>query len=156
MAQAHVFEGRIVWTGRAAESDGKLRLERACRLEFDGKRTLEGSSPAVFNGDDSRHNPETLMVSSLMACHLMTYLAVCERAGIAIATYEDHGSGTLALKDGKVRMIEVVLRPQVTITDPTQLQRATELHVKAHENCFMSNSVAFTVRVQPEVTAAAQ
>jgi organic hydroperoxide reductase OsmC/OhrA len=46
-----------------------------------------------------------------------------------------------------------VLRPQVKIADASQLERATALHAKAHANCFMSNSVNFEVRIEPEVTA---
>ena len=104
-------------------------------------------------GDESRHNPETLMVASLMACHHLTYLAVCERSGIGIVAYADHGTGKLAMRDGKMRMVEVVLRPQVRVADPAQVERAIALHAKAHANCFMSASVNFDVRVEPTVTA---
>ncbi len=157
MSQQHLFEGRLAWTGSASTAaDGKLKLARAFRLDFDGKAVVEGSSPSVFNGDDSKHNPETLMVASLMSCHHLTYVALAERAGINIATYHDHATGTLAIKDGKMRMVQVVLRPQVTITDAAQLERATTLHGKAHEHCFMSNSVNFEVVVQPDVKLAAQ
>lgn len=153
MSHEHLFEGDLHWTGQATRADGKLKLERSFTIEFPGKAPLAGSSPAVFNGDESRHNPETLMVSSLMACHHLTYLAVCERSGIGIVSYTDHGTGTLAIKDGKMRMIGVVLRPQVRITDPAQVERALALHEKAHSNCFMSNSVNFDVRIEPTVTA---
>jgi len=154
MAQAHTFEGELHWTGSAeADEHGKLRLGRAFVVRFKGKAAIEGSSPAVFNGDEARHNPETLMVASLMACHHLTYLAVCERAGIRILEYRDNATGTLALKDGKMRMTEVVLWPQVRVADAAQLEAARELHAKAHANCFMSNSVNFEVKVQPAVTA---
>ena len=153
MAQEHIFEGSLRWTGQATEADGKLKLGRSFTIEFPGKAPLAGSSPAVFSGDESRHNPETLMVSSLMACHHLTYLAVCERSGVGIAEYTDHGTGTLAIKDGKMRMVAVVLRPRVRITDPAQVERAQALHEKAHANCFMSNSVNFDVRIEPAVTA---
>jgi organic hydroperoxide reductase OsmC/OhrA len=157
MSQQHLFEGRLAWTGGASTTaDGKLKLDRAFRLDFDGKAAVEGSSPSVFSGDDGKHNPETLMVASLMSCHHLTYVALAERAGIGIATYHDHAAGTLAIKDGKMRMVQVLLRPQVTITDAAQLDRATALHAKAHENCFMSNSVNFEVVVQPDVKLAAQ
>lgn len=156
MAQQHQFDGRLAWSGGVTRDGDRLKLDRRFRIHFDGKAAIEGSGPSVFNGDDSRHNPETLMVASLMSCHHLTYLAVCERAGIALATYQDHATGTLAIKDGKMRMVEVVLRPQVTITDAAQLQQATELHAKAHANCFMSNSVNFPVRVEPDVKLAAQ
>lgn len=154
MGQQHTFEGALQWTGQAAEdAQGKLKLERAFVVRFDGKAPIEGSSPAVFNGDDGRHNPETLMVSSLMACHLLTYLAVCERAGVRVVEYADGGVGTLAIRDGKMRMVSVVLRPRVRVADAAQTGTARELHAKAHANCFMSNSVNFEVTVEPTVTA---
>jgi organic hydroperoxide reductase OsmC/OhrA len=154
MAQQHTFEGELHWTGQPAEDPhGKLKFERSFVIRFKDKAPIEGSSPAVFNGDDSRHNPETLMVSSLMACHHLTYLAVCERAGVRVLEYRDNATGTLAIKDGKMRMVGVVLWPQVRVADATQIDLARELHAKAHANCFMSNSVNFEVRVDPAVTA---
>ena len=153
MSQEHLFEGDLRWTGESTQRDGKLHLVRRFDIEFPGKAPIAGSSPAVFNGDESRHNPETLMVSSLMACHHLTYLAVCERSGIGIVSYADHGTGRLAMRDGKMRMVEVVLRPQVRLADPAQVERAIALHAKAHANCFMSASVNFDVRIEPTVTA---
>jgi peroxiredoxin-like protein len=149
MTQQHLFAGDLHWTGTATVVDNKLKLERSFVLQFGGKAPLAGSSPSVFNGDDSRHNPETLMVSSLMSCHHLTYLALAERAGIRITAYTDHGVGTLAIRDGKMRMVEVVLRPRVTLADAADAARAQALHEKAHANCFMSNSVRFDVRVEP-------
>jgi organic hydroperoxide reductase OsmC/OhrA len=154
MSHQHLFTGDLEWTGQAgADEHGKLHLARAFVVRFEGKAPLEGSSPAVFRGDDSRHNPETLMVSSLMACHHLTYLSVCERAGVRVLEYRDHGTGTLAMKDGRMRMVEVSLAPQVRIADAAQLEQARELHAKAHAHCFMSNSVNFEVKVEPAVTA---
>ncbi len=153
MTQEHVFEGNLRWTGQTQPTDDKLKLERSYVLEFAGKAPLPGSSPAVFKGDDSLHNPETLMVASLMACHHLTFLALAERAGIAIAAYRDHAVGRLAIRDGKMRMVEVVLHPCVVVTDPAMASRAHALHEKAHANCFLSNSVNFDVRVEPSDAA---
>jgi organic hydroperoxide reductase OsmC/OhrA len=154
MSHTHLFNGELHWTGQAGQDErGKLTLGRAFVLRFDGKAPLEGSSPAVFRGDEGKHNPESLMVSSLMACHHLTYLSVCERAGIRVLEYRDHGTGTLAMKDGRMRMVGVTLAPQVRIADATQVEQARELHAKAHSHCFMSNSVNFEVTVEPAVTA---
>ena len=152
MSHTHHFDGHLRWTGSAHEDDGRLRLPRAFAVHFAGKPPIEGSSPAVFNGDDARHNPETLMIASLMACHHLTYLSYCERAGIRIESYEDHATGTLGMRDGRMRMTEVVLRPRVRIADGAQIERATAAHDKAHAGCFMANSVNFDVKVQPAVT----
>jgi organic hydroperoxide reductase OsmC/OhrA len=152
MSHQHLFEGALQWTGRAGEDEhGRLKLERAFVIQFKDVAPIEGSSPSVFRGDDTKHNPETLMVASVMACHHLTYLAVCERAGVRVVEYSDSGTGTLAMKDGKMRMVDVLLRPQVCIADAAQVELARELHAKAHANCFISNSVNFPVRVEPAV-----
>lgn len=154
MSHQHLFTGELHWTGQpGADEHGKLKLERAFELRFEGKAPLAGSSPSVFRGDDSRHNPETLMVSSLMACHHLTYLSACERTGVRVIGYTDRGTGTLAMKDGRMRMVEVVLNPQVKVADAAHVEQARELHAKAHAHCFMANSVNFEVRVEPTVTA---
>lgn len=153
MSREHLFEGDLHWTGQATEADGRLHFARSYDLVFAGKEPLPGSSPAVFRGDERRHNPETLMVSSLMSCHHLSYMALCERAGIRVAAYSDHGVGRLAIRDGKMRMVELLLRPQVRIADAAQIEQALALHAQAHGNCFMSNSVNFAVRVEPTVTA---
>lgn len=153
MSQTHVFEGDLTWTGRADAADGKLRLERAFLLDFPGKAPIAGSSPAVFKGDDHQHNPETLMLASLVACHHLTYVSLLERSGIALVRYTDHARGTLGMRDGKMRYVDVVLRPRVQVADAAQIARATELHATAHAHCFMANSVNFDVRVEPEVNA---
>lgn len=41
---------------------------------------------------------------------------------------------------------EVVLRPQVTIVETTQTERAMMLHTRADEMCIIANSVSFKVR----------
>jgi peroxiredoxin-like protein len=150
----HTFEGTLHWNGGSrVDEHGKFRLARDFVIRFKDKPVIEGSSPAAFGGDDTRHNPESLMVASLMACHHLTYLAVCERAGISVLEYGDNATGTLGIKDGKMRMVEVVLWPQVRIADEKQIEQARELHAKAHANCFMTNSINFEVRVQPTVSA---
>ncbi len=154
MGQQHVFEGTLHWSGGSQKDEhGKLKLARSFVVRSKDKPSIEGSSPAVFNGEDTRHNPETLMVASVMSCHHLTYLAVCERANIEVLEYNDSATGTLGIKDGKMRMVEIVLWPQVRIANAAQLDQARELHAKAHANCFMSNSVNFEIKVQPTVTA---
>jgi len=153
MSSEHLFSGALRWLGQSETGAEGLRLGRRFVLDFPGKPPIEGASPAVFKGDDAFHNPETLMVASLMACHQLTYVAVCERAGIALTAYSDHAEGRLGMKDGKMRMVEVVLRPQVVVSRPDQLDAALAAHAKAHAHCFMSNSVNFEVKVEPTVTS---
>ncbi len=154
MASEHHFAARLVWTGAAAGPTRSYQgYARAWRALVDGKPPLEGSADPVFRGDAARHNPEDLLVVALSACHMLTYLALCARAGIEVAAYEDQASGTMALKDGKLRFVEVTLTPRVVI-GAGDLERAQALHAQAHADCFIANSVNFPVHNRPTVVAA--
>ncbi len=154
MAKEHHFAAHLTWTGASAGSTRTYdSYVRAWRAEVAGKPPLEGSSDSVFRGDPAKYNPEDLLVVALASCHLLSYLALCARAGIEVAAYEDEASGTMAIKDGKMRFVEVMLAPRVTIASGN-LERATALHAQAHAECFIANSVNFPVRNRPTVVLA--
>ncbi len=154
MAKEHRFAAHLVWTGAAAgPTRGYEGYARAWRALVAGKPPLEGSADPVFRGDPARYNPEDLLVVALATCHMLSYLALCARAGIEVTAYEDQASGTMAIKDGKMRFVEVTLAPRVVIA-AGGLDRARALHAQAHAECFIANSVNFPVRNQATVSGA--
>jgi organic hydroperoxide reductase OsmC/OhrA len=56
--------------------------------------------------------------------------------------------------DGGGRFTEVILRPVVTVASEDMADKAAGLHGRAHELCFIANSVNFPVRHQPTTTVA--
>lgn len=154
MAKEHHFAAHLTWTGA---EEGPIRsyesYSRSWRVEVEGKPPLEGSADPAFRGDASRHNPEDLLVVALSACHMLSYLALSARAGIEVSAYEDQASGIMAIKDKKMRFIEVTLAPRVTITSG-DLGQAEALHEQAHEHCFIASSVNFPVLHMATVTRA--
>jgi organic hydroperoxide reductase OsmC/OhrA len=154
MAREHQFAASLLWTGAATGPTGSYEgYARAWRAEIAGKPPLEGSADPVFRGDPAKYNPEDLLVVALATCHMLSYLAVCARAGIEVVAYEDRASGTMAIKDGRMRFVEVTLAPNVVI-GTGDLERAEALHAQAHADCFVANSVNFPVRNRPTVVAA--
>jgi organic hydroperoxide reductase OsmC/OhrA len=154
MAKEHHFAAHLVWTGAAAGPTRSYQAyDRTWRALVEGKPPLEGSADPAFRGDPARYNPEDLLVVALATCHLLSYLALCARAGIEVAAYEDQARGTMAIKDGKLRFVEVALAPRVTIA-AGDLAQAEALHAQAHAECFIANSVNFPVRNRPTVSAA--
>jgi organic hydroperoxide reductase OsmC/OhrA len=154
MAHEHHFAARLVWTGAAQGPTRDYQsYSRDYRIEVEGKPPLEGSSDPVFRGDPGRHNPEDLLVAALSGCHLLSYLHLCASAGIEVVAYEDQASGMMAIKDRKMRFVEVTLAPKVTIA-AGDLEQARALHEQAHEACFIANSVNFPVLHMPTVTRA--
>lgn len=154
MAGAHHYHARLVWIGA---EQGPTRdyagYARTWRVQIAGKPDLTGSADPVFRGDPALHNPEDLLVAALATCHMLSYLALCARAGIVVSGYEDEASGVMAAREGVVRFTEVVLRPHVTIADG-DLEAARALHASAHAACFIAKSVAFPVRNDPRIVEA--
>ncbi len=155
MAHVHQFSAKLTWTGAARGSTSSYEsYSRDHVVEVPGKPPLPGSADKVFRGDSTRHNPEDLLVMSLSACHLLTYLAEAARAGVLVVAYSDEASGTMQMHEGRMRFTDVSLRPQVVIAAGSDAALAMRLHEKAHEHCFIANSVNFPVSCDARVSVA--
>lgn len=111
-----------------------------------GTQTLPSSSALEFGGDDTRSNPEALLVAALASCHMLWFLDLARRKGLEVASYEDDADGVL---DGK-RFTGATLRPRVRWAgEPPEPEAVEALHRRAHERCFIANSVDFPVAVEP-------
>ena len=94
--------------------------------------------------------PEELLVASLSQCHMLWFLHLCSAAGVVVTSYRDQPIGTMTETEyGGGHFTEIALRPEVGFAEPAQAARATELHKRAHELCFIANSVNFPVRCDP-------
>jgi organic hydroperoxide reductase OsmC/OhrA len=154
MAREHHYEARLIWTGATQGPTSSYEAySRDYRAEVAGKPPIEGSSDPAFRGDASRYDPENLLVVSLSACHMLSYLHLCASAGIEVVAYEDRPRGTMAIKDRKMRFVDVLLEPRVTIGKGDR-DKAIALHEEAHAQCFIASSVNFPVRHQPTVERA--
>jgi organic hydroperoxide reductase OsmC/OhrA len=150
MAAIHRFEACVDWQkGGAGVAAGTHTVTWA------GRSPLEVSAAPQYRGDPAKLNPEELFVAALASCQTLTYLALAGRAGIDVLAYEDHAEGTLTIADKRMRMTEVVLRPRITVAPGSDEAKARALVDAAHDGCFIANSVACTVRTEPEVVVAA-
>ena len=153
-SHVHLFQCRLVWSASPEGTASYDTYSRAYRVDFEGKPPIHGSAAPAFKGDPSVHNPEDLLVAALSACHCLTYLALCARAGIRVLSYEDDANGTMQPAEGVIKFTDVILHPRVTVAAGTDIERARSLHEKAHAGCFIANSVNFPVRNEPTITAA--
>jgi organic hydroperoxide reductase OsmC/OhrA len=149
----HTFKVDVEWTGNLGRGTATYNAyERSHEISAPGKPVIPGSSDPAFRGDKSRYNPEELLVASLSGCHMLWYLHLCAEAHILVTGYVDHATGAMAInKDGGGHFTEVLLKPVVTIGMDSDSERANELHHRAHELCFIANSVNFEVRVEATV-----
>lgn len=153
MNKTHSFKVDVAWTGNSGRGTASYSsYERSHEISGDGKPVIFGSSDPAFRGDKSKYNPEELLVASLSACHLLSYLHLCAVARVIVTGYVDKADGVMVLtEDGGGHFTEVALKPAVTVTKDSDLALAKELHEKAHHLCFIANSVNFPVRVEPTI-----
>jgi organic hydroperoxide reductase OsmC/OhrA len=151
MKGAHHYSLTVKWTGnRGQGTTGYADYDRSHTISITNKPNISGSSDTAFRGDNTKHNPEDMLVASLSTCHMLWYLHLCADAGIIVTDYTDNATGTMVESPtGGGRFTEVTLHPIVTITDASKIDKANELHKKANEKCFISNSVNFPVRHEP-------
>lgn len=155
MAHTHEFIARIDWTGadKGTTTDYKT-YSRDYDISIKGRQKIKGSADPIFLGTDDRYNPEDLLVASLSACHMLSYLALCARNKIEVLDYHDDAWGKMEMKEGSLRFTDVLLKPVVTIASDGNLEKAKRLHHDAHGVCFIANSVNFPVRNEATVSLA--
>ncbi|HEY3262235.1 MAG TPA: OsmC family protein [Pseudonocardiaceae bacterium] len=154
-AHQHSYRVTVAWTGNRGEGTASYRAyDRTNEVRADGPPMILGSADPTFRGDRQRWNPEQLLLAALSQCHLLSYLHVAVNAGVVVVAYEDDAAGTMVTDNaGAGRFTEVVLRPRVEVAEASMVERATALHERAHELCFIANSVAFPVRHEPATSA---
>ncbi|WP_163398539.1 OsmC family protein [Flavobacterium fluviatile] len=147
MTFKHIFKAAINWTSNQNQEQlGRKFYSKSHKILIEGKPVLDVSAAKAFKGDPELYNPEDLLLSSLVSCHMMSYLYVCCQNGIEVLEYTDNAEAILEVApDGSGRFTEVRLYPKVKIANPDQIQGALELHTKANQLCFIANSCNFPV-----------
>jgi len=100
-------------------------------------------------------DPEEMLVASINACHMLTFLHIAREAGFVVASYRDEAEGMMTRReDGEMWVSKVTLRPEIRYADrqPTPAER-DEMHEKAHHMCFIANSVKTEIVVVEQVAA---
>lgn len=144
---AHSYPLTLAWTGNTLDG----AYTRNAAVSSPGKPPLAVSSAPEYAGDPSRWNPEDLLGSALATCHMLTFLALCAKAKVAVVGYEDPAEAVLDTQDKVTRITQVRLRPVIRVPRGTSMAKVVELFEKAHKYCFVANSVTCEVRMEPRV-----
>jgi len=143
MGFKHVFKANLDWLFSKKET---TTYTKSHIITIEGKAVLNVSAAKAFQGDPALYNPEDLLLSSVVSCHMMSYLYVCKQNGIEVVSYTDEAEATLeVLADGSGRFIEIKLNPKVRISNKEKIAEALSLHKKANQLCFIANSCNFPI-----------
>jgi organic hydroperoxide reductase OsmC/OhrA len=122
--------------------------EHRIRFKNGASETMVSASPA-YKGDGKSPDPEDLLVAALSSCHMLSFLAICAKKRITVESYEDDAVGVLENDGGKLRITRVTLQPKVAFAAPLPDETLRDLHDKAHQACFIANSVKTIVAIEP-------
>jgi organic hydroperoxide reductase OsmC/OhrA len=146
----------IRWFASPGEDFAKGQYSRAHSWSFDGGAVVPASAsphivPAPWS-DSAGVDPEEAFIASAASCHMLFFLDFARRAGVIVTGYEDEAEGVMEKGgDGKIRITHIMLRPRIVYGDvaPTDAM-LDELHHKAHEACFIANSITSEVTIEPQ------
>ncbi len=149
-----IYTATIRWSRTGDGDFSKGQYSRAHVWDFDGGVSVPASPsphivPAPWNNPKAV-DPEEAFVASLSSCHMLFFVDLARRAGFVVDSYIDEAEGMLEKRgDGKMAMTRVTLHPRVTWGgNPPDEAAIDDLHHRAHEACFIANSVTSDVRVE--------
>lgn len=130
------------------------RYSRVHEWRFDGGAVVAGS-PALSSvpapmSDPAAVDPEEALVAAVSSCHMLFFLAYAAQAGFRVDSYVDEAEGVLDRDErGKTAITAVTLRPRIVWSGDKTPSRAEidALHHRAHEDCFIANSIRAPVRI---------
>jgi organic hydroperoxide reductase OsmC/OhrA len=149
------YTANLLWE-RGDQDFAGQRYSRRHVWRFDGGAEVSGSSsPSVVpppGSDPAAVDPEEAFVASLSSCHMLWFLAIAAKRGFVVDRYEDAASGVLERNaERRMAMTRVTLRPKIVFSGAKQPTAAEldAMHHKAHEECYIANSVKTEVMVEP-------
>jgi organic hydroperoxide reductase OsmC/OhrA len=149
------YTATVRWTRDPSTDFAKGQYSRAHEWAFDGGVTVPASpSPHVVPApwsDPRGVDPEEAFVASLSSCHMLFFVDLARRAGLVVDSYIDEAQGVIEKRaDGKMWMSRVTLHPRVTWGGDEQPDETAiaDLHHRAHEACFIANSVTTEVTIE--------
>lgn len=152
------YVASIRWERSPEQPFTDNRYSRAHVWHFDGgARVPASSSPQVVpvpSSDPAGVDPEEAFIASLASCHMLWFLSLAAQAGWRVDDYRDDASGVMARNaEGRLAMTVVTLHPAVSFGGDRQPDAAAlaELHHRAHDACFIANSVKTEVRCEPVI-----
>jgi organic hydroperoxide reductase OsmC/OhrA len=149
------YTAKISWKNDSPETFTKNRYTRGHTWEFDGGITVPASSSpnsvrVPFSVEEAV-DPEEALVAAASSCHMLAFLYIAATSDFRLDSYQDNAIGEMTTNDeGKKWVSKITLRPVIEWGGekiPTS-EEVAELHHRAHEECYIANSIKSEVVVK--------
>jgi organic hydroperoxide reductase OsmC/OhrA len=143
MATTHVFDSSVQWQG-----DGEGWISAP------GLSPMSVGLPPAFGGAGNQWTPESLLVASVEACTMLTFIAYAKRKGLEPIRYWSSASGILGRDEsGKTRFLELTVRPMVEVANESEVSTAQNIFGAIDGKCFIGSSLKIDPKVEPTIVA---
>jgi organic hydroperoxide reductase OsmC/OhrA len=119
-------------------------------LDFGNQNHLCASATPDYHGNPLCVNAKQTLIAALASCHMLTFLALASKRGFIVTSYTDEATGNLGKnEEGRNAITKIELHPSVVFFHdkaPAQ-DEFDRLQHRAHEACFIANSLANCVQV---------
>ena len=149
MARVHRYEARLRWTGSTGA--GWDSYDRGHAATAPPAEQEVGLTTGEAQGDQRLLNPEQLVVMAASSCQMLWFLHLAAKARIDVTRYEDHADAEMPEDEEPVRLTRITLRPRIEVGGDAKDERVIRLAEKAHERCYVANSLNTRVVVEPSV-----
>ncbi|KJC64920.1 OsmC family protein [Agreia bicolorata] len=142
----HNYASTLRWAGRTLDYDS---YSREHDITMSGT-AVTTSADSAFRGDAALPNPEQFVVAAASSCQLLSFLAVAALGGVEVLEYEDAAEGVMPDDERPMRLTSIVLRPRIIVRGAT-IERVERLLHKAHQQCYIANSLITDVTIEPTI-----
>ena len=140
--ESHLYNVNLNWE--------KERIGNIYSPELNDKIAV-ATPPEFPRGVEGIWSPEHLFTAAVNSCFMTTFLAIAENSKLEFASFSCESNGKLEQVEGKFLMTEIVLKPELVITNPIDAEKAEKILLKAEKACLISNSIKSTIVLQTNV-----
>lgn len=148
----HVYTSELEWSGGTGQ--GYRAYGRSHTVGLGSAGSLTVSADPAFRGDAALPNPEQLLLAAASSCQMLSFLAVAALAHVDIVDYSDSAQAIMPADASPMRITEITLHVSV-VARGTDEWTVRELLEKAHDECYIANTLATAVTVIADVEVVA-
>jgi len=147
--EKHTYNVNINWIH---DRKGMMCSPELHNNETNEANCLEVATPPEFPGGmPNIWSPEHLFTAAVSSCLMTTFLAIAEFSKLEYVSFKCDSKGVLEKVDGKFVMSEVLLFPEVVITDESKRDRTERVVEKAEKACLISNSITSKITMETKI-----
>lgn len=109
------------------------------------------TAPPEFGGMEGRWTPESLLLCAIAGCYTTTFRAIAEYSKFEYADLEVQVEGAIKKVESGYAFTQIVIRPNLSITNEAEHPRALKLMQKAKGLCLVARALSVEQVFEPRV-----